>query len=214
MTTSAIDYDGLYTWEQYRTWPDNERWELVDGHAYDMSPSPACRHQDIVTKFAGAMSPFFQGKHCRLFVAPMDVKLSECDVVQPDLLVVCNEKQITRTHIEGPPDLVIEVLSKSTFQHDRRIKMNLYAQSGVKEYWLVTQLPGFIEIFQLNNGHYTYWDAFRQEDTIHSAIFPDLSFPLQSIFDFPLDEEEQEQETLRVKEETELYGKYIPNSHR
>jgi len=69
---------------------------------------------------------------CPVYPAPMDLKLSDRDVVQPDILVVCDPKQIKKTHVEGPPFLLIEILSFSTLLHDRGRKLELYARSGVQ----------------------------------------------------------------------------------
>ena len=118
------------TFEDYRSWPDDTRWELIDGQPYAMS-SPSTLHQELSTSLILALTPFFRSRGCKLFHAPMDVKLSEHDVVQPDLLVACDPKQIRATHIEGPPRLVVEILSPSTLRHDRVRKLNLYARAGV-----------------------------------------------------------------------------------
>ncbi len=96
------------TWTDYRTWDDRRRWEIIDGKAYDMTPAPATSHQHVATELLVRMHPSFRGGRCRLFPAPTDVKLSETDIVQPDLVVVCDPKQIRPTHIEGPPRLVRE----------------------------------------------------------------------------------------------------------
>jgi len=198
MSDPAIKRDEHFTWADYRTWPDEERWEIIGGEARGMSPSPTFRHQGLVTRLGAAMERFFRGKPCQLIVSPMDVKLSEEDVVQPDLLVVCKSEQIKRTHIEGPPSLVVEVLSDSSVKHDRHMKRDLYARHGVGEYWIVTPFPGLVEVFVLKDSLYTCWKSFGQEDALVSASFPDVTFPLETIFDFPLDEHEKE--LLRVKE--------------
>jgi len=125
--------------EDYRSWPDESRWELIDGHPYAMW-SPSSLHQELSTSLVLELTPFFRDRGCRLFHAPMDVKLSDHDVVQPDLLVVCDPKQIRSTHIEGAPALVVEILSPSTLRHDRVLKLNLYARAGVAEYWLLTPI--------------------------------------------------------------------------
>src|SRR5690348_5789663 len=90
-----------FTWADYRSWPDDERWEIIDGEAYAMSPSPTSRHQHICLQLSTQMNLCFRSKKCRVFPSPMDVKLSDTNVVQPDVLVVCNPQQIKPTHIEG-----------------------------------------------------------------------------------------------------------------
>ena len=103
-----------YTWADYQTWNDDQRWEIIGGEAYLMSPGPTSRHQIISSALHAQMYAYFTGKPCRVLAAPMDVRLSDEDVVQPDLLVVCRPDQLTRTHIEGAPTLVVEILSASS----------------------------------------------------------------------------------------------------
>lgn len=180
-----------YTWDDYQSWPDDERWEIIDGHPYAMSPSPASRHQLIISALAAALFDQLRGKSCRTFVAPMDVRLSDEDVVQPDLLIVCDEKQIKRTHIEGAPKIVVEVLSPASEQHDRRTKRECYARFGVPEYWIVTPFPHLVEVFTLRDGFYTAWKTFDHRDRLISAALPGLEIDLGPVFDFPLGDDEK-----------------------
>lgn len=176
-----------FTWADYRTWPADERWELIGGLAYGMSPSPATRHQRILRELVAALTPLFRRGPCEMFPAPMDVKLSDEDVVQPDLLVVCDPKQITRTHIEGPPSLVVEILSPDSTAHDRIRKSALYAAAGVAEYWIVTPWPSVVEVLSLDGRGYRLHRAFGKQDTLTSPAFPELRLKLADIFSFPLE---------------------------
>src|SRR5262245_54809384 len=133
--------DRRYTWRDYQLWQDDQRWEIIGGNAFAMSPSPATRHQRISIALSSALFSHFRGKRCQPFEAPMDVKLSDEDIVQPDILVVCDPNQVKTTHIEGAPALVVEILSPSSLAHDRVRKMNLYARFGVPELWIVTPYP-------------------------------------------------------------------------
>ena len=180
-----------FTWAVYRTWPDDERWEIIGGEACGLSPSPASRHQIISGELFAALRSFLKGRCCRVFTAPMDVKLSDEDVVQPDLLVVCDPKQILRTHIEGAPSLVVEILSPDSTAHDRIRKSALYATAGVKEYWLVTPWPHIVEVLQLQGSRYLLHRAYGKTDKLTSPTFPGLELPLAGIFDFPLDPGEE-----------------------
>jgi len=191
MSNARAIKDNRYTWEDYRSWPDSERWELIDGEAYAMSPAPATRHQKLLIRLASAFEIFLRGKPCEVFPAPTDLKLSDTDVVQPDLLVVCEPDKIKPTHIEGPPTLVIEILSPSTELLDRGRKLDLYATNGVKEVWLVTPYPSLIEIFVLDNGTYRRIHAFTREQTFHCPSFPALQLDLNALFDLPLAPEER-----------------------
>ena len=93
MDSLALKHEGGFTWDDYRGWPYDERWELIDGEAYAMSPSHGYRHQDVSMHLSGAFFNYFKGKKCRPFTAPLDVKLSQAGIVQPDLLVVCDPQQ-------------------------------------------------------------------------------------------------------------------------
>ncbi|HAS83573.1 MAG TPA: Uma2 family endonuclease [Verrucomicrobia bacterium] len=186
MSTAIAYKDSTFTWSDYRSWPDDERWEIVGGEAFDMSSAPLTRHQLIVGELTGQMYAHFKGHRCRVWPAPVDVKLSEEDIVQPDLLVVCDPAQIQRTYIEGAPALVIEVLSEASLFHDRVRKMGLYARSGVREYWLVTPYPHLIEVYELAGDAYTLRGGYTRDDTLASPSFPALHLDLASVFDFPL----------------------------
>jgi Uma2 family endonuclease len=175
-----------FTWDEYRTWRSDERWEIVDGEAYAMSPAPTVRHQLIHAALFTALFDQFRHRPCRVISSPLDVKLSATDVVQPDIVVVCDHRQITETHIEGGPSLVVEILSPSTAQRDRGVKMDAYARAGVCEVWLVTPWPQSVEVFVLDGPTYRRHAVFVQTQTLRSAAFPELKIGLAAVFDFPL----------------------------
>jgi Uma2 family endonuclease len=182
-----------YTWDDYRRWEDGKRWEVIGGEAFAMMPAPSTRHQGIVGEISRQLGDYCRGKSCRPFVSPIDVKLSEEDMVQPDVIVVCDRSQTTRTHIEGAPALVIEVLSESTALYDRGRKMALYARSGVKEVWLVTPYPSVLEVYVLADGGYRLQAVYGKDDTLVSPAFAELKLALASVFDFPLEPGEEVQ---------------------
>lgn len=175
-----------YTWDDYHSWNDGERWELLSGLPYAMSPAPTSRHQAICGDLYGLLFEQFKGKRCRPFFAPTDVKLSTNDVVQPDVFVVCDLTQIRETHIEGPPALVIEVLSPSSLRHDRVRKLQLYARSGVGEFWLVQPYPAVIEVLQLAGPSYRIAGVYTDTDRLSSPNFPDLDLDLAEVFTLPI----------------------------
>jgi Uma2 family endonuclease len=196
-----------YTWDDYRSWPDDERWELIGGEAYAMSPSPGARHQRVSLALGAKLHALLSGKRCEAFIAPMDVHLSGADVVQPDVLVVCDPRKITETHIEGAPDLVVEVASRSSVRHDRLVKLKLYARYGVKEYWLVTPYPHLVEVLVLDGLTYRVHDVSGKADMLTSPTLPGLEIALESIFDFPIPESERIEE---VREGTPPYARRAP----
>lgn len=182
-----------HTWDDYQRWDDGKRWEVIGGEAFAMTPAPSTRHQGIVGEISRQFGDYLVGKPGRAFVSPIDVKLSEEDMVQPDVIVVCNPSQITRTHIEGAPALVIEVLSESTALYDRGRKMALYARSGVKEVWLVTPYPSVLEVYVLADGGFRLQAVYGKDDSLVSPAFPDLKLALAAVFDFPLEPGEEVQ---------------------
>lgn len=180
-----------YTWDDYRAWDDEQRWELIDGEPFCISPAPSSRHQAIVSDLFGHLYQHFKGRSCRPLVSPLDVKLSATDVVQPDIVVICDQTTFRETHIEGPPALAIEVLSPSSHRHDRVRKLRLYARFGIQEYWLVQPHPAVIEVLQLTGGAYRIVGAFTDAETLHSPTFPELAFDLAEVFTLPITAAEQ-----------------------
>jgi len=204
MNESTARKTAVHTWTEYQSWNDGQRWEIIGGEAHAMSPAPTPRHQLVQAEFTAQLMAFFRGKKCQVFPAPTDVKLSEFDVVQPDLAVVCERDKVKSTHIEGPPTLVVEVLSPSTAAHDRVRKLPLYAASGVREVWLITPYPWLAEVFVLDGGSYRLAQAYGKDDVLQSRVFRGLKIQLAKVFAYPIDPTER---VVMVKEGRPPYGK-------
>ena len=135
--------DTRYTYTDYCTWGDDKRWELIDGVPYAMAPAPSLDHQSVCVELVNQIRNFLEGHPCKVFVAPVDVRLNSEDaddtVVQPDVLVVCDESKLEKYGkcIIGAPDFVIEVLSPSSEKRDLMTKKKLYQEYGVREYWII-----------------------------------------------------------------------------
>ena len=157
MGNPALTPDERFTYRNYRTWPDSERWELIDGHAWAMSPAPKSRHQALVWKLSSLLYNFLNGKPCKAYPAPFDVLLpweNEADdevatIVQPDISVFCDKSRITERGARGAPDLVVEILSPSTSKRDQNEKFALYERSAVREYWIVDSAAWSVWIYRL-----------------------------------------------------------------
>jgi len=126
---------------EFLRWPDDgSHQELINGVHY-VTPSPKLTHQELVGRLHLAIGNFLTTRRHlgRLFVARLDVVLSDYDVVEPDLLFVAGDQQsiLTKANVQGAPALVIEILSPSTRRRDGGIKRKLYEERGVREYWLV-----------------------------------------------------------------------------
>jgi Uma2 family endonuclease len=146
MGDPALTPQERFTYRQYRTWPDSERWELIEGRAWAMSPAPMTRHQKLSGRLFARIFNFLEGHPCEVFEAPFDVLLpamtdEEEDavdtVVQPDISVFCDRSKITKRGGRGAPDWVIEILSPRTAKKDFETKYLVYERHGVREYWIV-----------------------------------------------------------------------------
>ena len=171
------------SWQDYQTWSDDQRWELIDGEPFLMTPSPRPLHQELVASFHLAMAAALKGSPCRVYLSPLDVRLSDRDVVQPDLLVLCDRRQVAPTHVEGPPALVVEVLSPSSSRHERLRKLALYARSGIREYWLVTPMPPLLEVLVLDGESYRVAGVHAEVGRFTSPTLPALELDLAELFE-------------------------------
>jgi Uma2 family endonuclease len=186
------------TWSEYVTWGGDPRWEIIAGETYAMTPSPSDRHQRVCSRLLVALATALRGGPCEVVASPIDVKLSEEDVVQPDLVVVCDPGQF-KGHIEGAPALVVEVLSPSTEGHDRVRKLRLYARYGVGEYWIARPYPAVLEVLTLDGSGYRVHATYDASGTVTSPNFPNIRLPLQHIFDLPIPPEERIQEIRETR---------------
>jgi Uma2 family endonuclease len=171
-----------HTYREYCTWPEDVRYELIDGQAYAMSPGPSRRHQEIGFEVARQVADALEGTGCRVYVAPFDVRLprsNEVDddidtVVQPDLMVVCDRAKLDDRGCRGAPDWVIEVLSPSSAGHDQILKRAVYERHGVKEYWLIHPVDQVVTVYRLVDGAYGKPDIYELKDTLACGILPEV----------------------------------------
>jgi len=186
----AIRKKERYTYQDYLRWPDDERWELIDGEAYCMTPAPKVKHQSILWRLTESFVSNKKAlKGCRAFSAPTDVVLDEYNVVQPDLFVVCSKRKITEDNIKGAPDLVIEVTSPNTELKDRREKKALYERFGVKEYIIVFPEREYLERYVLRSKKYSAPEIFNWDETLKLRTFP-MEINLWEVFEKELKEDE------------------------
>ena len=176
-----------YNYEDLLNMNDDNRYEIINGKLYLMS-SPTTIHQEIAGELFFQLKQFFNDKKCKPFIAPLDVRISGekennkvKNVVQPDLMVVCDENKIDEKGICGTPDFIIEIMSPSNITHDLVIKLNLYLKYGVREYWLVSPMEKKIEILELKNGVYDV-EEYKIDEEIKSRIFKDLTLSLKEIY--------------------------------
>jgi Uma2 family endonuclease len=152
----------FHTYAEYANWPEDIRYELIDGIAYAMGPAPTRRHQEVAGEVFRQIADALEGAPCRPYIAPFDVRLprtNEADdkidtVVQPDISVICDKTKLDERGCRGAPDWIVEVLSPGTAGHDQVVKRALYERVGVREYWLVHPADKVVTIYLLANGVY------------------------------------------------------------
>ncbi|MEI6542977.1 MAG: Uma2 family endonuclease [Methylococcales bacterium] len=192
---SQLDLNETYSYADYLTWQFEETVELIKGKIQIMSPAPNVRHQSIVTELGGHLYSFFRKKPCKLFYAPLDVRLYNkrksiltnkeiFTVVQPDLCVICNPEQLDVQGCNGAPDWIIEILSAGNSKRETQEKFTLYQESGVKEYWIVYPYEQSVHQFVLNEQteKYELITMYSGEDKASPALFPDLLIDLAEVF--------------------------------
>lgn len=181
--------------------------ELIDGKIFMMSPRPRVEHATVCTNIASEFRSYLKGKTCRAFCDGVDVFLDENNRFIPDTMIVCNPDIIKHDGIHGAPDLVVEVLSKTTAKNDRSKKKYTYAKYGVKEYWIVDVWSKSVEVyynqdnwFVLDNIYYYLTDEEIAEnnnmsdndidkikeytDSIKVSICDNLVVKLKDIFEY------------------------------
>lgn len=175
-----------YTYRDYLLLPESEerRYELVEGELY-MVPSPTPSHQDIVFRLARIMDDFVQRYGLgKVYIAPLDVVLSEEDVLQPDILFVASDRRsiITERNIRGAPDLVVEVLSPGTADRDRFLKRTRYAKFGVREYWVVDPETKAIEVLVATQAGLEVLRTYPLGTVATSGILDGLQVEVTKLF--------------------------------
>ena len=157
---------GKYTIEDYYALPDDVRAELIDGEIYDMS-APQVVHQVLLGSLFNRLSEFIKrkGRQCLPLVAPVDVQLDMDDktMVQPDILVLCNRDKLKKRVIYGAPDMIIEILSKSTRKKDTFVKLEKYLDAGVREYWVVDPDRKKVVVYDFEHSPTTVIYGFEEQ---------------------------------------------------
>lgn len=159
---------------------DGRRYELIDGEVH-VTPAPSPLHQELVGNLFTALRERLS-RPTKVYVSPIDLILSPNDVLQPDLVVVDNPSQISDRGIEGPPLLVIEVLSPTTSAYDRTAKSHRYAALGVPHYWLVDPATRRIECYRREGSAYLPVTSAGGDDTLAHPDFPTLRLTLSPLW--------------------------------
>jgi len=183
----TVALPGVYrmTYQDWLDFPDDGHlYEIVEGELY-VAPPPNVEHQRITREIESRLLLFLRAAGLgEIFYAPMGVRLTDDDVLEPDLVVVLKEHadRIGKQVIEGAPDLVVEVLAPGTAKRDLGMKRELYQAVGVREYWIVDPESRSIEVLMLDGGRYTRSGLFRVADILTCRLLPGFELELAEVF--------------------------------
>lgn len=165
-----------YTEEDYYNLPEEIRAELIDGQFYYMA-APSRIHQKILMELSGTIRDYIRsGKgSCEVYPAPFAVKLfqNKATIVEPDISVICETHKLTDQGCTGAPDWIIEIISPSTSSHDYIRKLNLYANAGVREYWIINPKNGTVLVYFFEETSFEVMQ-YTFKDRIKVNIYDDL----------------------------------------
>lgn len=158
----ALRDKNFHTYADYRTWPEDIRYELIAGCAFLMAPAPSLDHQTVAFEVGRQLGNALEGKSCRVLAAPVDVLLNggamDDDavdtVVQPDVFIVCDSAKLTPRGVRGAPDWVLEVVSPASASHDQIVKLAAYEKAGVREYWIAHPTDRVLTIYHHDGAAY------------------------------------------------------------
>ncbi len=176
-----------FTYIDYLNLPDdNLRYEVLRGDLI-MVPAPSTRHQDVVLNIVEHLQRFVKDRNRgKIYLAPIDVLLSETYVLQPDILFIAkgNFEIITDKNISGTPDLVIEILSPATGYYDLVEKKEIYQEFGVKEYWIVDPMKRWVELYVSADNKFKRDQRLDKTGTLQSRVLEGFEITLEQIFRF------------------------------
>ncbi|PID49866.1 MAG: hypothetical protein CR991_04455 [Proteobacteria bacterium] len=177
-----IEIPAGFTYGDYQGWPEEQRWELINGVAYAMT-APSRLHQLVSFELGFQIRSYLADKKCSIYAAPFDIRLpryNEADsavdtTIQPDLAVICNASKLDNKGCRGAPDWIIEVLSPSTAFKDMDTKRRLYEQHSVQEYWIIHPSEYWLMIYTLRDGRYAAPRMASMDEPTAVDLFPDLA---------------------------------------
>jgi len=177
---------GQWRYADYLRLPDDgKRYEIIHGVLY-VANAPGFDHQFAVTKLTSRLDLFVSERKLGVVLAaPFEVHLTETSrPVQPDLLFIRAEQQPEpgAQLFAGVPDLIVEVISPSSFRLDRRTKFDAYEGAGVLEYWLVDPKTRSVEVHTLARGEYALLGQFTGDEVIQSNVLVGINLAANVLF--------------------------------
>lgn len=181
----AVSFDPIkLTYEDYRHLSDDKSRELIDG-GFCMTPSPTKKHQQVSRRIGFCLCQWVEAKELgEVFYAPLDVVLSEYDVVQPDIMFISkeHEKIAQENGVFGAPDLVIEIISPGTAERDKVTKKHLYSKHGVREYWIVDPNLQTIALFAFEKNQLELKQTYPLGSVLESLVISGFSLDTTETF--------------------------------
>jgi Uma2 family endonuclease len=185
-----------FTYADYLKWNFKERIELIRGRIFKMSPAPTTKHQKILINISNPIINYLKKKPCQCFIAPVDVRLKGksfrkrkrkddeiTTVVQPDIIVVCDEEKLKdERSVDGTPEFIVEILSPGNTKTETKYKLDLYEENGVEEYWVVYPEYKQVAVFLLVNDAYGKPVFYEEGDTVRSVVIKGFKIKLNDIF--------------------------------
>jgi Uma2 family endonuclease len=190
MTLTDLDINKTYTYADYFKWKFEERVELIKGRIFSMSPAPNRMHQQLSVTICNELYNYLKGKKCEVYSAPFDVRLprkSKDDrdiitVLQPDICVICDAEKLDDRGCVGAPDLVVEILSPGNNSKELKNKYEVYEESGVREYWVVSPQNEYFIKYTLVDGRYYPSRPMVAGDVVESSVLEGFSLNLENLF--------------------------------
>jgi Uma2 family endonuclease len=182
----AVPTQVKLTYDDLRLFPDDGKpHELIAGD-HILTPAPKISHQNASGNLFEILRVFVRkNKLGRVFAAPVDVVLSQYDVIEPDFVFISREREktITEDNVRGAPDLVVEILSPSSAELDRKTKLRLYEQYGVREYWLISTEAENIQVLVLHGGKFELLGNFTGSQAVHSEVLSGFTCNASQVFE-------------------------------
>jgi len=165
-----------YTYEDYKNWEGD--WELIDGVAYAMAPSPIKSYQFVVSEIIRHLGNQLENCKKCLVLSEINWKIDDFTVVKPDVVFVCED--LSSEYISSTPKIIFEVVSPSTKLKDEKIKFEIYKKEGVKYYVLIYPKELKAKVYKLTNGEY-----IKEEDkkVYHFDVECNIDIDFEKIFE-------------------------------
>lgn len=169
-------------YSHYVCFPDDgKRHEIIEGDHY-MNPAPSTYHQTVSRRIQFQLYEKIELTELGVvYNAPVDLHIGEHNIIQPDIVVVLDERKriITPSKIKGVPNLVVEIISPSSIENDRKLKRDVYERAGVEEYWIVDPFEHQLEQLVLNDGKY-----FKQPvlEVVTLSVMDGVSVDLEKVW--------------------------------